>query len=88
MKKTIKELYNFVLKRAEFYGIKLKLNWRLKYEVLTSFEASIDKALGTTDWTFDDKISIEDFNIILDGFGEFFEGLHEKFKELEKCIIN
>lgn len=73
--KQINNLYKLILNRAEFYGI--NLNLRIKEMILTSFEADIDCVLGTSDWGYEDKISIDDFNNILSGFEELFESMRE-----------
>ncbi len=73
--KQINELYDLIMTRADHYGI--ELNWRVKERILTNFECSVDYVLGTSKWSYDDKISIDDFNNILAGFEEEFEAMKE-----------
>lgn len=76
MKKTIRELYHEVLKKAEEYGVEFTTFKRERFE--DEFDDTIDSLLGTIDWSFNTEINLEDYENILGGYEEEFEAEKEK----------
>ena len=76
MKKTIKELYNDIRALQKKYEI--ELNTFRENEFEDGFSATIDDLLNNEDWSFMDKISLEDYNSILNGYEEEYEAEYQK----------
>ena len=76
MKKTIKELYNDIRALQKKYEIELNTFRENRFE--DGFSATIDDLLNNEDWSFMDKISLEDYNSILNGYEEEYEAEYQK----------
>lgn len=75
MKKTVKELYNDIRALQKKYEI--ELNTFRENEFEDGFSATIDDLLNNEDWSFMDKISLEDYNSILNGYEEKYEAEYQ-----------
>lgn len=76
MKKTIKELYNDIRALQKKYEIELNTFRENRFE--DGFSATIDDLLNNENWSFMDKISLEDYNSILNGYEEEYEAEYQK----------
>ena len=76
MKKTIKELYNDIRAVQKKYEIELNTFRENRFE--DGFSATIDDLLNNENWSFMDKISLEDYNSILNGYEEEYEAEYQK----------
>ena len=76
MKKTVKELYNNIRALQKKYEIELNIFRENEFE--DGFSATIDDLLNNEDWSFMDKISLEDYNSILNGYEEEYEAEYQK----------
>ena len=75
MKKTIKELYNDIRALQKKYEIELNIFRENEFE--DGFSATISDLLNNEDWSFMDKISLEDYNSILNGYEEEYEAEYQ-----------
>ena len=76
MKKTVKELYNDIRALQKKYEIELNTFRENRFE--DGFSATIDDLLNNENWSFMDKISLEDYNSILNGYEEEYEAEYQK----------
>lgn len=76
MKKTIKELYNDIRALQKKYEIELNIFRENRFE--DGFSATISDLLNNENWGFMDKISLEDYNSILNGYEEEYEAEYQK----------
>lgn len=75
MKKTVKELYNDIRALQKKYEIELNTFRENRFE--DGFSATISDLLNNEDWSFMDKISLEDYNSILNGYEEEYEAEYQ-----------
>lgn len=75
MKKTVKELYNDIRALQKKYEIELNIFRENEFE--DGFSATISDLLNNEDWSFMDKISLEDYNSILNGYEEEYEAEYQ-----------